>query len=82
MNEKITISGTLEINDHQGQQQTLQASDFQTDEHIDNTNTTTFDYDTGDWSVERTAEKKDGVLSLGDWSVESCTIITDDITFS
>lgn len=77
----IAISGTIEVQDLKGQNYTLNGTDFIEDEHDDGT-MSTFGYDTGDWSIDRDVEKKNGVISWNDWQLENCTIIQDDISFS
>ncbi|HET6242986.1 MAG: hypothetical protein H0V01_04735 [Bacteroidetes bacterium] len=77
----INISGSLTIQDNTGQQYTINANDFNEDEHLDRT-TSTFDYDTNGWSVKRTVENKNGAISWNDWEENNCSIINDSISFS
>ena len=77
----ITITGDITIQDNKNQSYTIPAEDFEEDQHLDGT-MSTFGYDTGEWSVKRDVEKKDGVISWGDWQKENCKITKDNISFS
>lgn len=77
----ITISGTLQVHDNNGQPHTIDASDFIPDEHLDGPSVT-FGYDNGDFSASIIAENKNGAISKGDWDTENCTVVNDNIVFS
>lgn len=77
----ISISGTIEVQDMQGNSHQINHDDFHENEHLDGT-TSTFEFENDDFSISRIVEKKDGGISWGDWETENCTIIHDNITFS
>jgi len=78
--QRITVTGTLEIQDNNGQPFTIQAADFDNIDSFDGT--TSISYDSGNWSVEITVEIKDNMFSEADWQTKNCEIISNGISFS
>jgi len=68
------------VQDNTGQNYTLNGSELTRDEHFDGT-TKTIGHDTGEWSIKIDVEKKNGVISTGDWIVENCAIVKENIIF-
>lgn len=79
----ITISGTLTIQDNNGQQHTINANELHCERNLTQGEEYDVSYDTGDWSVQCTVENKDGAgISSNDWEENNCTIVNDGISFS